>query len=76
MATPLAPGFSFSGRKRLSYGQVKQLAKAFGLPGDAIAQIAKGESGLKADIQQRDPGDGMNGAALMRAIRDAEEHYK
>ncbi len=71
MATGLAPGFSYSGRHRMSYAEVKRLAQAFGLPGDAIAQIAKGESGLKADIQQRDPGDGMVGYGLLQMTPNA-----
>ena len=55
----------------MSYGEVKNLARAFGLPGDAIAQIAKGESGMKADIQQRDPGDGMVGYGLLQMTPNA-----
>jgi hypothetical protein len=73
MATPLAPGYGYTGqaKRRLSYGQVKQLAQAFGLPGDAIAQIAKGESGLYADVQQRDPGDSMVGYGLLQMTPNA-----
>jgi hypothetical protein len=73
MATPLARGYAYSGsaKNRLSYGQVKQLAQAFGLPGDAIAQIAKGESSLYADVQQRDPGDAMVGYGLLQMTPNA-----
>jgi hypothetical protein len=73
MATPLASGYRFSGqaREKLSYGQVKRLAKSYGLPGDAIAQIAKGESGLYADVQQRDPGDRMVGYGLLQMTPNA-----
>lgn len=69
----LAPGFAYAGgaKHRLSYGQVKMLAQAFGLPGDAIAQIAKGESGGYADVQQRDPGDGMIGYGLLQMTPNA-----
>jgi hypothetical protein len=73
MATGLAPGFRYSGqaKHRLSYDQVKRLAQAFGLPGDAIAQISKGESGMYADVQQRDPGDGMVGYGLLQMTPNA-----
>lgn len=73
MSTPLHPGFRFSGaaRHRMSYGQVKRLAEAAGLPGDAMAQIAKGESSLYADVQQRDPGDSMVGYGLLQMTPNA-----
>jgi hypothetical protein len=73
MATGLAPGFRYSGqaKHRLSYQQVKRLAQAYGLPGDAIAQIAKGESGMYADVQQRDPGDGNVGYGLLQMTPNA-----
>lgn len=73
MATPLARGYAYTGaaKKRLTYGQVKQLARAYGLPGDAIAQIAKGESGLYADVQQRDPGDSNVGYGLLQMTPNA-----
>lgn len=73
MATPLARGYAYTGdaRNRLSYAAVKKLAQAFGLPGDAFAQIAKGESGLYADVQQRDPGDSMVGYGLLQMTPNA-----
>src|SRR4051812_11032713 len=72
MARP-ASGFRYSGqaRNRLSYNEVKRLAQAYGLPGDAIAQIAKGESGMYADVQQRDPGDHMIGYGLLQMTPNA-----
>src|SRR3954454_9053878 len=73
MATGLAPGFRYSGqaRHRLSDQEIKSLARAYGLPGTAIAQIAKGESGGYADVQQRDPGDGMVGYGLLQMTPNA-----
>lgn len=73
MATGLAPGFGYSGqaKHRMSFEEVKRLAEAFGLPGTAIAQIAKGESSLYADIQQHDPGDGMVGYGLLQMTPNA-----
>jgi len=72
MARP-APGFAYSGqaKNRLSYNEIKRLAQAYGLPGDAIAQIAKGESGMYADVQQRDPGDHMIGYGLLQMTPNA-----
>jgi hypothetical protein len=68
-----APGFAYSGsaKNRLSFNEVKMLAEAYGLPGTAIAQIARGESGLYADVQQRDPGDGMVGYGLLQMTPNA-----
>lgn len=73
MSTPLYPGYQYSGkaRNRLSYDAVKRLAMAYGLPGDAIAQIAKGESSLYADVQQKDPGDRMVGYGLLQMTPNA-----
>src|SRR5689334_16912762 len=73
MASGLAHGFAYAGdaKHRLTYDEVTQLAEAYGLPGDAIAQIAKGESGLYADVQQRDPGDGMVGYGLLQMTPNA-----
>lgn len=68
------PGYHYIGEgqgHKLTPKQVMRLAKKYGLPAKGIMQIAKGESGLDANVQQRDPGDGMVGYGLLQMTPNA-----